>query len=187
MLLRDQPATVSAGGLARRWISYMKASTLISLLIIAVCATLAGCGALQQRTIWDKPGGTAAENDKDDRECNYDAKKVFYANINSPLLARYLGEQTFEACMESKGYTRQPLNKSAITSARISTTPVSAGAIGRFSFVVQKLARDTQCSNNPQVTLTGRGSGSESYQLTCDDGRRLSIHCAVEDCNLVSP
>jgi hypothetical protein len=79
-----------------------------ALVLAAFLLSLAGCASTGPPTTWAKPGGTSAENDKDDRECNYDAQKVFYANINSPLMGRYLGQQTFDACMKARGYRPSP-------------------------------------------------------------------------------
>lgn len=75
-------------------------------IILSISVALAGCAGMSQtKPTWSKPGGTIAQNDKDDRECNYDAQKVFYANIRSPIMGRYLGQQTFDACMQARGYT----------------------------------------------------------------------------------
>lgn len=71
--------------------------------IIILALVLAGCASGPQKS-WNKPGGTVAEHQKDDRECEYDARKVFNADINSPLRARMLASDTYQACMRSRGY-----------------------------------------------------------------------------------
>ncbi len=70
-------------------------------LLIAILLT--GCAATGDRNVWVK--SDMAYWDKDARECNYEAKKVFNENVRSPLMARHLGEQTYDACLMARGYT----------------------------------------------------------------------------------
>ena len=80
-----------------------------TLLLAAFLAiTLLGCAGMTYvtRPIWVKPGETSdknPQNDKDDRECNYDAKKVA-ATFSDPFMGRLRGEEIFDACMKSRGY-----------------------------------------------------------------------------------
>jgi hypothetical protein len=72
-------------------------------LVIILALVLAGCATGPQKS-WVKPGGTIGEYQKDDRECEYDGCRVFNADINSPLRARMLASDTYQACMRSRGY-----------------------------------------------------------------------------------
>lgn len=75
-------------------------------LLIAALALLAGCANVSgSRPTWYGYDMSAADDAKHKRECNYDAQKVFNENIRSALMARYLGEQTYDNCMKARGYT----------------------------------------------------------------------------------
>lgn len=75
------------------------------MIMFALATALAGCGGMQQTSaVWEKPGSTAEQTNNDHQQCNYDAKKAFYANINSPLMGRYLGQEIYDACMKARGY-----------------------------------------------------------------------------------
>lgn len=67
---------------------------------------LGGCVS-PPATYWYKQDVLTTDFDRDKRECNYDAQRVFHANINSPMMGRYLGEETYKACMIARGYAEK--------------------------------------------------------------------------------
>lgn len=77
------------------------AAAMLFALILAGCAT-------GKPPVWHRADHepTRAEYDRDHAGCNYDAKLVFNQNINSPLKARYLGEETYDACMAARGWIK---------------------------------------------------------------------------------
>ena len=72
--------------------------------LLVVAFILAGC--VSTPTAWDRRDRVPVQGefDRDRAVCNYDAKRVFNDNINSPLRARFLGEETYTSCMEAKGW-----------------------------------------------------------------------------------
>lgn len=76
--------------------------------LVAVFSLLAGCAA-QEQLVWTKTGVGNVGYAEAAQACEYDAQRVFNADIGSPLRARYMGQQTYTACMKSKGWTEQPV------------------------------------------------------------------------------
>lgn len=88
----------------------------IALLIVSA---LVGCAV--KPTIWDKPDGTQAEFDRDQRECKYDVLKN--TQISDPAMRTLVGQEIdrslrqanlMTSCMEARGYVARSANDNFI-------------------------------------------------------------------------
>lgn len=99
-------------------------------LIIALL--LAGCAA-QEQLVWTKTGVGNVSHAEAAQACEYDAQRVFNADIGSPLRARYMGERTYTACMKSKGWTEVPVSQSRPEPYTIYRSPPVEPPAGQWS------------------------------------------------------
>ena len=68
-------------------------------IVVAFVALLSGCGPM----IWNKPGVTQAEYNKDSYECEKDARQSGY--FGTGLVGALNMRDFFKTCMVARGYT----------------------------------------------------------------------------------
>jgi hypothetical protein len=76
----------------------------VGLLIAATASLLTGCAT--GRIVWDKPGVTQAERERDENTC---LRAAIGTDSRGQLLVAYcLDRDIYTRCMEGRGYTAQP-------------------------------------------------------------------------------
>jgi hypothetical protein len=68
------------------------------LIALVLCLMVAGCGPM----IWDKPGGTQADYNRDNYECERDARQSGY--YGGGLAGALNMREFFKKCMVAHGY-----------------------------------------------------------------------------------
>jgi hypothetical protein len=113
-------------------------------------------------------------------------------------------------CMRAKGYAQAPpgttvayTNPAAlpadpdvfarpsgapvVAAAAPSTAPVMAAGLkteSKYLILAETLAKQHACSP-PFATMTAKGTGLESFQIGCPDGRTLAVNCEVDGCRIL--
>jgi hypothetical protein len=76
----------------------------VGLLIAATASLLTGCAT--GRIVWDKPGVTQAERERDENTC---LRAAIGTDSRGQLLVAYCFDRDiYTRCMEGRGYTAQP-------------------------------------------------------------------------------
>lgn len=77
-------------------------------------------------------------------------------------------------------------HSTSVTPAPVGPDPESlAGQIGQYSYQTEHLVEAKSCSTAPHAILNGKGTGFESYTLSCDNGDVLAMRCDYGQCRVL--
>jgi hypothetical protein len=75
----------------------------------------------------------------------------------------------------------------AQTAASSAADPVAPPALrGELAFEVDKLAKKTSCQPSGATTLIAKSTGTETYQVSCQDGNQALYKCELRQCRMLN-
>lgn len=77
------------------------------------------------------------------------------------------------------------LADSSPAASRRSPSTASVSAISQEGYRAEELAREQRCNVQPRATLIGKGTGFETYSISCSNGDALAIRCESGNCRVL--
>lgn len=90
-------------------------------------------------------------------------------------------ENSIANCVTRAGYTVYDTHV-AVTAKPASSVAGAVRPTGRDSYVVEKMAKQNQCSASPVSTLKSKGPGYEIHTVPCSNGQVYSYRCEFGNC-----
>lgn len=82
------------------------------------------------------------------------------------------------------GVTASPPGQAATSGAADPVTPQASR--GELAFEVDKLAKQTSCQPSGATTLIAKSTGTETYQVNCQDGNQALYKCELRQCRMLN-
>jgi hypothetical protein len=86
-------------------------------------------------------------------------------------------------CMARKGYKNLDPNVTVTYVALPKADPLSSPRkTGLDTYVAEKLAKASNCSESPRAVLEDKGPGFERYSVACSNGQSIALRCEFGNC-----
>lgn len=104
-------------------------------------------------------------------------------------------------CMQARGYRQVPIGTAGVTPAAappysapdpresmnrpVTPEPPHTVLVGRWSYNVERTAREEKCHDTPVARLASDVGDAEMYSVRCADGSTLMLRCDSGNCRVL--